>query len=69
MLPYGTYRIEETKGADGYRVIEPFDIVIDQNGKIYKYIYKQRAFRHISLCLDMLDKIALCIVNIILRTV
>ena len=26
-------------------------------------------FRHISLCLDMLDKIALCIVNIILRTV
>lgn len=44
MLPYGTYRIEETKGADGYRVIEPFDIVIDQNGKIYKYILENTVY-------------------------
>lgn len=44
MLPYGTYRIEETKGADGYRVITPFDIVIDQNGKIYKYILENTVY-------------------------
>ena len=44
MLPYGTYRIEETKGADGYRRIEPFDIVIDQNGKIYKYILENTVY-------------------------
>lgn len=44
MLPYGIYRIEETKGADGYRRIEPFDIVIDQNGKIYKYILENTVY-------------------------
>lgn len=44
MLPYGTYRIEETKGADGYRRVEPFDIVIDQNGKIYKYILENTVY-------------------------
>lgn len=43
-LPYGTYHIEETKGADGYRKIKPFDIVIDQNGKIYKYILENTVY-------------------------
>lgn len=43
-LPYGTYRIEETKGADGYRKIEPFDVVINQNGKIYKYILENTVY-------------------------
>ena len=44
LLPYGTYRIEETIGAEGYRKIEPFDIVIDQNGKIYKYILENTVY-------------------------
>lgn len=44
MLPYGTYRIEETKGAEGYRKIEPFDVQIDQNGKIYKYILENTVY-------------------------
>lgn len=44
LLPYGTYRIEETKGAEGYRKIEPFDIKIDSNGKIYKYILENTVY-------------------------
>lgn len=44
LLPYGVYRIEETKGADGYRKIEPFDIKIDKNGKIYKYILENTVY-------------------------
>lgn len=44
LLPYGTYRIEETIGAEGYRKIEPFDIVIDQNAKIYKYILENKVY-------------------------
>lgn len=44
LLPYGIYRIEETIGAEGYRKIEPFDIVIDQNGKIYKYILENTVY-------------------------
>lgn len=44
MLPYGLYRIEETKGAEGYQEIEPFDIMIDSNGKIYKYILENTVY-------------------------
>lgn len=44
MLPYGLYRIEETVGAEGYRKIEPFDIQIDSNGKIYKYILENTVY-------------------------
>lgn len=44
LLPYGTYTIEETIGAEGYKKIEPFDIVIDQNGKIYKYILENTVY-------------------------
>lgn len=43
-LPYGKYHIEETKGADGYRKIDPFDITVDQNGKIYKYILENTVY-------------------------
>lgn len=44
LLPYGTYRIEETIGAEGYRKIEPFYIKIDNNGKIYKYILENTVY-------------------------
>lgn len=44
LLPYGRYRIEETKGAEGYRKIRPFDIMIDQEGKIYKYILENKVY-------------------------
>lgn len=44
LLPYGIYRIEETKGAEGYRKIKPFDIKIDNNGKIYKYILENTVY-------------------------
>lgn len=44
LLPYGTYRIEETIGAEGYKKIKPFDIRIDSNGKIYKYILENTVY-------------------------
>lgn len=44
LLPYGTYRIEETVGAEGYRKIKPFDIRIDSNDKIYKYILENTVY-------------------------
>lgn len=44
LLPYGIYRIEETIGAEGYRKIEPFDIRINKNGKIYKYILENTVY-------------------------
>lgn len=44
LLPFGLYRIEETVGKDGYRKIEPFDIKIASNGKIYKYILENKVY-------------------------
>lgn len=44
MLPYGLYHIEETKGAEGYRGIDPFDIMVESNGKIYKYILENTVY-------------------------
>ncbi|MCB6202664.1 MSCRAMM family protein [Extibacter muris] len=44
LLLYGIYHMEETTGAEGYRKIEPFDIKIDSNGKIYKYILENTVY-------------------------
>lgn len=44
LLPYGLYRVEETKGKEGYRNIEPFDVMVDTHGKIYKYILENTVF-------------------------
>lgn len=46
LLPYGTYRVEEVKSSanDGYRLIEPFEVTIDTQAKIYKYILENTVF-------------------------
>lgn len=37
-LPYDTYHIEETQGLDGYKLIEPFDVIVNSDGKTYFYL-------------------------------
>lgn len=43
-LPYGLYHIEETTGKEGYRKIEPFDIMIDTDEKINQYILENPVY-------------------------
>lgn len=37
-LPYDTYHIEETQGIDGYKRIQPFDVLVNSDGKTYFYL-------------------------------
>lgn len=37
-LPYGLYTVEQTSGWEGSRLMEPFTVKIDENGKTYSYI-------------------------------
>jgi LPXTG-motif cell wall-anchored protein len=38
LLPYGTYKVHQTKGWDGTEFIADFDVFINENGKTYKYL-------------------------------
>lgn len=40
---YGVYTVTETKGAEGFAPVEPFDVVIDTDGKTYSYILEDKA--------------------------
>lgn len=37
-LPYGTYTVHQTKGWNGTEFISDFDVFVNENGKIYKYL-------------------------------
>ncbi|MGM0324105.1 hypothetical protein IGJ18_001612 [Enterococcus sp. AZ078] len=37
-LPYDTYTIEETKGVDGYLLIEPFEVTITEDGYTHFFL-------------------------------
>lgn len=39
-LPYGTYTFHQTKGWNGTEFISDFDVFVNENGKIYKYLIK-----------------------------
>ncbi len=43
-LPYGIYTIHQTKGWDGREHIADFDVYINENGKVYKYIINNSEF-------------------------
>lgn len=47
LLPYGVYRVEELQGEsnDGYRLVEPFDVNIDTQSKIYRYIVENKVYK------------------------
>lgn len=41
-LPYDTYTIEETKGVDGYLLIEPFDVTITEEGYTHFFLLEDK---------------------------
>ena len=43
-LPYGLYTVEQTSGWEGSRLMEPFTVKIDENGKTYSYIINNERF-------------------------
>ena len=43
-LPYGTYLVHQTKGWEGYKDVEDFEVFISENGKTYSYILNDDVF-------------------------
>lgn len=41
-LPYDTYTIEETKGVDGYLLIEPFEVTITEEGYTHFFLLEDK---------------------------
>ena len=37
-LPYGTYTVKQTKGWEGKELLEPFNVHISEDGKIYRFL-------------------------------
>lgn len=44
MLPYGIYTVHQTKGWDGREKIKDFDVLINENGKTYKFLINNADF-------------------------
>lgn len=44
-LPYGTYTVHQTKGNEGAEFIADFDVVINANGEIYRYLINNATFK------------------------
>ena len=40
-LPYGTYIVTESVTPEGYKTIQPFEVIIDREGQTLKGIYKE----------------------------
>lgn len=43
-LPYGIYTVKQTKGWDGRDLMPEFTVVIDENGKVYRYLINNSVF-------------------------
>lgn len=44
LLPYGVYTVHQTKGWDGREKITDFDVFINTDGKIYKFLINNKNF-------------------------
>lgn len=44
-LPYGIYTVKQTKGLEGTELMKPFDVFVNENGKIYRYIINNAIFK------------------------
>ena len=44
-LPYGIYTVKEIEAPSDVKLVEPFDVFISQEGKIYRFILNDIAFR------------------------
>lgn len=45
LLPYGKYRVSETKTPEGYKAVEDFEVVISENNKEYYYVVEDIAIK------------------------
>lgn len=43
-LPYGAYTVHQTKGNEGTEFIPDFDVIINQNGEVYRYLINNATF-------------------------
>lgn len=43
-LPYGLYRVHQSKGNEGADLMDDFDVYIAENGEIYRYIINNASF-------------------------
>lgn len=43
-LPYGIYTVHQTKGWEGREIIDDFDVFIQRDGHIYRYLINNRLF-------------------------
>ena len=43
-LPYGIYTVKETFAPGDLKLVEPFDVFVSADGKIYRYILNDRSF-------------------------
>lgn len=44
-LPYGIYTVKQTKGRDGTELMKPFDVFINKDGEIYRYLINNAVFK------------------------
>lgn len=44
-LLYGTYTVTEIKGIDSHKLVEPFDVTIDVDEKVFAYALEDEAFQ------------------------
>lgn len=54
-LPYDTYRMEETKGAEGYALMEPVEFTVSEEGQTFHYIVENKVVRS-GICIEKRDK-------------
>ncbi len=44
-LPYGVYTVRQTKGWEGKELLPAFDVFVNQDGKVYRFLINNAAFR------------------------
>lgn len=44
-LPYGVYTVKQVKGAAGMDIMKPFDVQINKDGEVYKYMINNAVFQ------------------------
>ena len=43
-LPYGVYAVKQTKGAEGTELMPAFDVFVNEDGEVYRYLINNATF-------------------------
>lgn len=43
-LPYGVYTVKQTKGWDGKELMPAFDVFVNEDGEVYRYLINNATF-------------------------